>query len=166
MEGLDSLFETHVDDDTRITFLPNHPNSAKVYKGDSPVPIPATIYVMALHQPGLHKTELPVDMPESRTFVIGFPDHSDQASLLVVMAASSDNKFNSQNIAKTLGYDRRIPPQKAPFNSHGQSVFWNGKNYITSDIDGHNVKNGWKMFDKKGRRTGTWNSDLSKRIKD
>ena len=55
--------------------------------------------------------------------------------------------------------------QKAPFNSHGQPVYYNGKNYITPDIDGHNVTNGWKTFDRKGRRTGTWNSDLSERIK-
>ena len=67
--------------------------------------------------------------------------------------------------AKNLGYGQRIPPQKASFNSHGQPVFYNGKNYITPDIDGHNTLNGWKMYNKKNQRSGTWNSDLSVRIK-
>jgi hypothetical protein len=65
-----------------------------------------------------------------------------------------------------LGYGKRISPQKAPFNSHGQPVFSNGKGYITPDVDGHNTTNGWKMFDRKGRRTGTYNTDLSERLKD
>jgi hypothetical protein len=68
--------------------------------------------------------------------------------------------------ANALGYSSRIPPQKAPFDSHGQPVFSNGKNYISPDVDSHNVTNGWKMFDRKGRRIGTYNSDFSERIKD
>ncbi|MEU0649507.1 transposase family protein [Streptomyces umbrinus] len=35
-----------------------------------------------------------------------------------------------------LGCRTRIPAQKAPFDSHGQVVFSNGKNYITPDLDG------------------------------
>jgi hypothetical protein len=31
--------------------------------------------------------------------------------------------------AASLGYTRRIPPQKAPFDSHGQAVYSDGKNY-------------------------------------
>lgn len=72
---------------------------------------------------------------------------------------------DAQNAAAVLGFDRRVPAQKAPFNSHGQPVFTDGKNYITPDVDSHNVTNGWKMFDRKGRRTGTYNDKL-KRIKD
>ena len=71
----------------------------------------------------------------------------------------------AQEAAKSLGFDQRIPPQKAPFNSHGQPVYSNGKNYITPDIDSHNVTNGWKMFDRKGVRIGTYDSNLN-RIKD
>uniref|UniRef100_UPI0035CA3D88 toxin C-terminal domain-containing protein n=1 Tax=Leclercia sp. EC_58 TaxID=2584090 RepID=UPI0035CA3D88 len=71
----------------------------------------------------------------------------------------------AQEAAGKLGFDRRIPAQKAPFNSHGQPVFYDGKNYITPDIDSHNVTNGWKMFDRKGNRIGTYDSDLN-RIKD
>lgn len=71
----------------------------------------------------------------------------------------------AQEAAKNLGFDRRIPPQKAPFNSHGQPVYSDGKNYITPDIDSHNVTNGWKMFDRKGNRIGTYDSELN-RIKD
>ena len=67
--------------------------------------------------------------------------------------------------AEKLGYGHRIPPQKAPFNSHGQDVYWNGKNYITPDVDGHNVSDGWKIFDRRGNRLGTYDKDL-KRIKD
>ncbi|MBJ4953946.1 hypothetical protein JGF37_03310 [Salmonella enterica subsp. enterica serovar Goldcoast] len=43
----------------------------------------------------------------------------------------------AQDAAQNLGFDRRIPPQKAPFNSHGQPVYSDGKNYITPDIDSH-----------------------------
>ncbi|OOF45253.1 hypothetical protein BKK52_12740 [Rodentibacter trehalosifermentans] len=67
--------------------------------------------------------------------------------------------------AERLGYKQRIPPQKAPFNSHGQDVYWNGKNYITPDVDGHNVSEGWKLFDRKGQRLGTYDKDLN-RVKD
>ncbi|MFJ4951283.1 putative T7SS-secreted protein [Streptomyces sp. NPDC088760] len=63
--------------------------------------------------------------------------------------------------AAELGYAKRIPPHKAPFHSHGQEVFFNGKNYITPDIDGHNVSDGWKMFNKRGQRIGTYDSDLN-----
>jgi filamentous hemagglutinin len=67
--------------------------------------------------------------------------------------------------AADLGYGQRIPPQKAPFDSHGQSVFSNGKQYISRDVDAHNVSNGWKVFDKKGNRLGTYDENLN-RIKD
>jgi intein/homing endonuclease len=76
------------------------------------------------------------------------------------------NVFDPQAVAKELGYTTRIPAQKAPFDSHGQTVFSNGKNYISRDIDSHNVTNGWKMFNKKGERIGTYSSDLTTRLKD
>ncbi|WP_455713802.1 toxin C-terminal domain-containing protein [Streptomyces rubrogriseus] len=63
--------------------------------------------------------------------------------------------------AAELGCKRRISPQKAPVHSHGQEVFFNGKNYITPDVDGHNVSDGWKMFNKKGQRIGTYDADLN-----
>jgi filamentous hemagglutinin len=71
----------------------------------------------------------------------------------------------AQEAAKNLGFGQRIPPQKAPFNSHGQPVYFDGKNYISPDVDSHNVTNGWKMFDRKGERMGTYDSNLN-RIKD
>ncbi|MNY55175.1 hypothetical protein D3C86_1911310 [compost metagenome] len=64
--------------------------------------------------------------------------------------------------AKELGYTNRISPQRAPFDSHGQVVFWNGKNYITPDVDGHNVSDGWKVFDRRGNRVGTYDRDLNR----
>jgi hypothetical protein len=63
--------------------------------------------------------------------------------------------------ASGLGYTKRIPAQKAPFNSYGQTVFSNGKSYITRDIDGYNVTDGWKMFNRQGQRIGTYDSDLN-----
>ena len=56
----------------------------------------------------------------------------------------SDNNSRGQNAsdkdrAAALGYTRRIPPQKAPFNSHGQTVYSDGKNFITMDVVGYNV---------------------------
>ncbi len=71
----------------------------------------------------------------------------------------------AQEAAGKLGFDSRILPNKAPFNSHGQTSYFNGKTYITPDIDSHNVTNGWKMFDRRGQRIGTYDSDLNK-IKD
>jgi len=70
----------------------------------------------------------------------------------------------AQEAAGKLGFDRRISVPKAPFNSHWQPVFFDGKTYIMPDVDSHNVTNGWKMFDRKGKRMGTYDSDL-KRIK-
>jgi hypothetical protein len=58
----------------------------------------------------------------------------------------------ASDLAGHLGYERRV--KDAPFNSHGQPVFTDGKNYITPDIDSHNG-GVWKVFDRKGRRVGT-----------
>jgi RHS repeat-associated protein len=68
--------------------------------------------------------------------------------------------FDPKAVAREHGYHTRIPPQKAPFDSHGQPVFFNGKNYISPDVDAHNVTNGWKMFDKRYNRIGTYSQDL------
>ena len=68
---------------------------------------------------------------------------------------------NGPEEAKALGYDRRIPPQKAPFDSHEQPVYSNGRNYITPDVDSH--KGGvWKLFNHKGKRVGTFDENLKK----
>ncbi|AGN86993.1 hemagglutinin repeat-containing protein [Enterobacter sp. R4-368] len=64
--------------------------------------------------------------------------------------------------AKNLGFGPRIPPYKVPFNSHGQPAYFDGKTYITPDIDSHNVTNGWKMFDRKGNRMGTYDENLNR----
>jgi hypothetical protein len=80
---------------------------------------------------------------------------------------SSDTPHTKQEVAsqaKDLGYGQRVAPQKVPFNSHGQPAFWNGKVYISPDVDGHNVY-GWKMFSRGGDRIGTYNWDLSTRVK-
>ncbi|MGW0837337.1 RHS repeat-associated core domain-containing protein [Streptomyces prunicolor] len=63
--------------------------------------------------------------------------------------------------AASLGYNKTIKANRAPFHSHGQDVYFNGKNYITRDVDGHNVTDGWKMFNRQGRRIGTYDPDLN-----
>jgi len=62
-------------------------------------------------------------------------------------------------LAAYVGYSRRA--KGVPFNSHGQPVYTNGKNYITPDIDSHNG-GVWKMFDKRGNQTGTYDALLTK----
>ncbi|MCT8348180.1 toxin C-terminal domain-containing protein [Photorhabdus temperata] len=88
---------------------------------------------------------------------------ADTVSELSVTHGNGHN--DAQEAAGKLGFDRRIAPPKAPFNSHGQPVFFDGKTYITPDVDSHNVTNGWKMFDRRGKRMGTYDSDLN-RVKD
>lgn len=63
--------------------------------------------------------------------------------------------------AAALGYDQRV--KDPPFHSHGQPVFTNGKDYITPDVDGHRAY-GWKRFDRRGYREGTYTRDLSKKV--
>jgi len=68
--------------------------------------------------------------------------------------------------AAKLGYTNRVPPQKLPFDSHGQPGFYNSrtKTYITPDV-GHSGQNPnprgvWKMFNRNGKRIGTYDADL------
>lgn len=63
--------------------------------------------------------------------------------------------------AAALGYKQRIPYNKLPFNSHGQPGYWNGRVFITRDVDAHNIENGWKMFDRRSERMGTFDSSLN-----
>jgi RHS repeat-associated protein len=70
-------------------------------------------------------------------------------------------------MAEELGYTERIPPQKAPINSHGQPFFRNPKTgwKISPDVDAH--RGGvWKLFDRKWARQGTYNADLTIRLGD
>jgi hypothetical protein len=64
--------------------------------------------------------------------------------------------------AKQLGYDQRVSPKKVPFNSHGMPVYTDGENYLTPDRDAHNVTNGWKLFDGRGNRLGTYSWNLTR----
>lgn len=61
--------------------------------------------------------------------------------------------------AGALGYDRLV--KDPPFNSHGQKVFTNGRDFITPDVDQHNG-GVWKGFDKRGNRTGTYDVNLDR----
>ena len=107
----------------------------------------------------LHEGDLPEGYTSSPALK-GDPYHPDS-----VASRSTANRelyaATSRDRAAALGYTTRIPAQKAPFDSHGQEVFTNGKNYVTSDVDGHNVNDGWKMFSKRGVRIGTYDSELN-----
>ncbi|MEU5216495.1 polymorphic toxin-type HINT domain-containing protein [Streptomyces sp. NPDC020807] len=121
-----------------------------------------TYYVLAGATPVLvHNSNC--DLPEGYTSspaLKGDPYHPDT----VAERSRQSRELYAGTVADragALGYRTRIPAQKAPFNSHGQVVFSNGKNYITPDVDGHNVSDGWKMFNRKGQRIGTYDPDLN-----
>ncbi|MFD7939027.1 RHS repeat-associated core domain-containing protein [Streptomyces sp. NPDC059755] len=63
--------------------------------------------------------------------------------------------------AAQLGYHTVIKANRVEFDTHKQDAYFNGKNYISPDVDGHNVTNGWKMFNRQGRRIGTYDSELN-----
>lgn len=69
----------------------------------------------------------------------------------------SKQEYEAQ--ANKIGYNQRVPSQKLPFNSRGEPGYWNGKNYLTPDRDGHNTSNGWKLFDRRGGRVATLDWD-------
>lgn len=94
---------------------------------------------------------------------------SDADSKSLEKSVGNEVKKSKEEVADQagkLGYKRKISPQKAPFNSHGQPVYTDGKNYISPDVDSHNVTNGWKKFNRRGQRVGTYNWDLGTRLKD
>ncbi|MCX4756216.1 polymorphic toxin-type HINT domain-containing protein [Kitasatospora purpeofusca] len=120
-----------------------------------------TYYVLAGSTPVLvHNCN---DLPEGYTSspaLKGDPYHPDSVA---GRSAANQELYGAtpRDLAANLGYKTRIPAQKAPFDSHGQEVFSNGKNYITPDVDGHNVTGGWKMFNRRGVRIGTYDGDLN-----
>nr|WP_260676307.1 VENN motif pre-toxin domain-containing protein [Pantoea ananatis] len=95
------------------------------------------------------------------TIITPIPDGPSKDDLAYLALKGKE----AQKAASDLGFGNKIPAPKVPFNSHGQPAFYNGKVYITPDIDSHNVTNSWKMFDRKGNRLGTYDSSLN-RIKD
>lgn len=123
---------------------------------------PHTYYVLAGATPVLvHNSNC--DLPEGYTSspaLKGDPYHPDSVA---VRSAQNQELYAGtlRDRAVALGYSRRIAPQRAPFNSHGQDIFFNGKNYITPDVDGHNVSGGWKVFSRRGDRIGTYDADLN-----
>ncbi|MNR07110.1 hypothetical protein D3C85_1232160 [compost metagenome] len=146
----------------RETALPGKPG--EVVRVDTPPPLPSEKETFG--------SEIPV-WPGEPAPPIGVPG-SGEADVdsggtistpnngpIVVDPIFSRSKELEQR-AKELGYTNRISPQRAPFDSHGQVVFWNGKNYITPDVDGHNVSDGWKVFDRRGNRVGTYDRDLNR----
>ncbi|MFF8597152.1 polymorphic toxin-type HINT domain-containing protein [Streptomyces sp. NPDC015220] len=154
------LLNTARDRHVRLMTVRVRPGAADMY--NFTVEQLHTYYVLAGQTPVLvHNSNC--DLPEGYTSspaLKGDPYHPDS-----VAARSAQNRElyagTVGDRAGALGYRTRIPTQKAPFNSHGQVVFSNGKNYITPDVDGHNVSDGWKMFNRKGQRIGTYDPDLN-----
>jgi hypothetical protein len=149
------------------------PDDTTAVTGDKPAPADHYSWMRDSRIPGQHREcgAIPrssalvheYDLPEGYTSSPALkrdPYHPDS-----VAARNADNQdlyaATSRDRAAALGYDTRIPAQKAPFDSHGQEVFTNGKSYITPDVDGHNVTNGWKMFSRRGVRIGTYDSELN-----
>jgi len=62
------------------------------------------------------------------------------------------------DLAHYLGFVRRV--KDAPFDSHGQQVFTNGKKFISQDVDGHGP-GVWKIFNKRGQREATTDALLN-----
>ncbi|GGT22526.1 hypothetical protein GCM10010286_55110 [Streptomyces toxytricini] len=149
-------------DGTTAILTANHPFTQHAKTYNLTVADLHTYYVLAGATPVLvHNSNC--DLPEGYTSspaLKGDPYHPDS-----VAARSAQNRElyagTLRDRAGALGYNRRIAPQKAPFNSHGQDVFFNGKNYITPDVDGHNVSGGWKVFSRRGDRIGTYDADLN-----
>jgi RHS repeat-associated protein len=77
-------------------------------------------------------------------------------------AAARLTTSQAEDLAEWLGYTKRV--KDAPFFSKGQAVFTNGKNFITQDIDMHKIEATWKMFDRYGKRVGTYTYDLLTRL--
>ena len=128
----------------------------------NPVRIPNPVIVDPLPEdPRIEATTSPA--PEEKTFadyilILPLP----YIPPIYVYLNSVLKGERAAEAARILGYDRRVSADKVPFNSHGQPAFFNGKDYITPDIDGHNVSYGWKKISKKGVRLGTYDKDLNR----
>ncbi len=119
------------------------------------------IWVTPVGDLGPQILKTPPGDPGPQIWVTPAGEHSP---LINYEAQDPKSKEEIDEQAATLGYPKKIPPPKAPFNSHGMPVYFNGKQYLTPDRDSHNVDNGWKIFNRRGKRTGTWNWDLTERV--
>lgn len=90
------------------------------------------------------------------------PDDPDPDEIRELERSVENRRMTAKDAeaaAEKLGFDKKIPAQKAPFNSHGRPVFQNGNKFITPDADGHNG-GVWKMFNRAGQRLGTFDKNL------
>lgn len=91
----------------------------------------------------------------------GDKNSSNQKRSSMEKEASASRMTNKEarEAAKKLGYDWEV---KDPgFDSHGNKVFTDGKNYITADRDMHSG-GAWKMYDSSGNRLGTYDANLNR----
>ncbi|WP_353614713.1 S-type pyocin domain-containing protein [Mangrovibacter phragmitis] len=128
----------------------------------NPLRIPNPVTVGPLPEnTGIEATTSPA--PEEKTFAdyILILPVLDIPPIYIYLSSVLKGK-EAAEAARKLGYDRRVSANKVPFNSHGQPAFFNGKDYITPDVDGHNVSYGWKKISKRGVRLGTYDKDLNR----
>ncbi len=100
----------------------------------------------------------------------------DNVNSEIKIFQSQNNKIVKNNITFVQGYNEKatkitieIPNGYKKINqqSHGMPIFYNGKNYISPDRDGHNG-GVWKKANKinelnnRNRRLGTFDKDLNK----
>ncbi|MGW5053537.1 hypothetical protein [Actinokineospora sp. NPDC004072] len=86
----------------------------------------------------------------------------NQGAGLEIPPGEKKNKWLHER-ASQLGFTRRISPVGFGRDTHGQPVFENPKTrmYISPDATGHNLLNGWKLFNRKKRRIATCDPDLN-----
>ncbi len=126
-----------------------------IHQGDASVALTAAFRfksgVVSIHQSVWRDSMLVAEYKNTKIQLFNFSSQQHVESDTVVFAEG--------NIPiELLSYDQEVVDP--PFDSHGQKVYFDGRNYITPDVDEHNTTCGWKKFNRKGHRLGTYNVDL------
>ncbi|MFJ7271319.1 ricin-type beta-trefoil lectin domain protein [Streptomyces sp. NPDC099050] len=146
------------DDGTAVEVKANRPYAAAQRTYNLTVAALHTYYVLAVGTPVLvHNDNCPI--PQGHTSQPAFKE--DPYNPTKVQKRSEDNaelyKQTVADRARDLGYTQK----QADFYTHKQPTFWNGKQWISPDVDGHNVDQGWKVFNRQGQRIGTYDRDFN-----
>ena len=72
---------------------------------------------------------------------------------------------SKQELQLAKWIDKKFEKTGEFYGPHKANVYSNKKIKISQDTTGHRGNGAvWKMFDRQGRRTGTYNHDLSRRL--
>jgi hypothetical protein len=102
------------------------------------------------------------DAAEMRAMIESVGEAMSPAQRAVLERAIFRAELTGSRIATEAarkGFDKVA--KDAPFNTHGQKAFTDGKNFLTRDADSHSG-GVWKMFDRFGRRMGTYDQYLER----